>query len=286
MAEFEPITTWGDQKDGRQATAGQQEANAALAALAATGNAFALGQLWEINQGLIRSMFWKWYPANKAVADAHGMTVEDFEQEGYFAIQYAAEHYDPGKGFAFSTWLAYAMKRQIQQALTNGHRRNIPGTYGKVHTVSADPLNYCTSLDIPLDAEDDGAASLGEIQPDPTAAEAFRDVEERIYQKELHDALEEALHKLTEREETMIRDRFYQQKTLQDIAVEEGLSYGRVRQVMGKALRTLRRSPRLQRWHDDLITTQEYHHIGKTAFSSGGSIEERILEVLERRKLL
>lgn len=286
MAEFEPITTWGDQKDGRQATAGQQEANAALAALAATGNAFALGQLWEINQGLIRSMFWKWYPANKAVADAHGMTVEDFEQEGYFAIQYAAEHYDPGKGFAFSTWLAYAMKRQIQQALTNGHRRNIPGTYGKVHTVSADPLNYCTSLDIPLDAEDDGAASLGEIQPDPTAAEAFRDVEERIYQKELHDALEEALHKLTEREETMIRDRFYQQKTLQDIAVEEGLSYGRVRQVMGKALRTLRRSPRLQRWHDDLITTQAYHHIGKTAFSSGGSIEERILEVLERRKLL
>lgn len=286
MAEFEPITTWRDQKDGRQATAGQQEANAALAALAATGNAFALGQLWEINQGLIRSMFWKWYPANKAVADAHGMTVEDFEQEGYFAIQYAAEHYDPGKGFAFSTWLAYAMKRQIQQALTNGHRRNIPGTDGKVHTVSADPLNYCTSLDIPLDAGDDGAASLGEIQPDPTAAEAFRDVEERIYQKELHDALEEALHKLTEREETMIRDRFYQQKTLQDIAVEEGLSYGRVRQVMGKALRTLRRSPRLQRWHDDLITTQAYHHIGKTAFSSGGSIEERILEVLERRKLL
>lgn len=285
MAEFEPITTWGDQKDGRQATAGQQEANAALAALAATGNAFALGQLWEINRGLLRSMFWKWYPNHRELADAHGMTVDDFEQEGYFAVQYAAQTYQPESG-SFSNWLSYAMKRQVQQALTNGHRRNINGTDGKVHTVSADPLNYCTSLDIPLDAGDDGAASLGEIQPDPTAAEAFRDVEERIYQKELHDALEEALHKLTEREETMIRDRFYQQKTLQDIAVEEGLSYGRVRQVMGKALRTLRRSPRLQRWHDDLITTRAYHHIGKTAFSSGGSIEERILEVLECRKLL
>lgn len=269
----------------RQATAGQQEANAALAALAATGNAFALGQLWEINRGLLRSMFWKWYPNHRELADAHGMTVDDFEQEGYFAIQYAAQTYQPEAG-SFSNWLSYSMKRQIQQALTNGHRRNINGTDGKMHTVSADPLNYCTSLDVPMDAGDDGAASLGEIQPDPTAAEAFQDVEERIYQKELHAALEEALHKLTEREETVIRDRFYQQKTLQDIAVEEGLSYGRVRQVMGKALRTLRRSPRLQRWHDDLITTQAYHHIGKTAFSSGGSIEERILEVLERRKLL
>ena len=30
----------------------QQATNAALAALAAAGNSFALGQLWEINQGL------------------------------------------------------------------------------------------------------------------------------------------------------------------------------------------------------------------------------------------
>lgn len=89
------------QKD--KASAGQQEANAALAVLAAAGNAFALGQLWEINKGLLRSMFWKWYPANKALADAHGLTVDDFEQEGYFAVQYAAQTYDPGKGFAFST---------------------------------------------------------------------------------------------------------------------------------------------------------------------------------------
>ena len=70
--------------------AGQQEANAALAALAATGNAFALGQLWEINKGLLRSMFWKWYPSHREQADAHGLTVYDFEQEGYFAVQYAA----------------------------------------------------------------------------------------------------------------------------------------------------------------------------------------------------
>ena len=94
-------------------TSDQQATNAALAALAATGNSYALGQLWELNKGLLRSMFWKWYPAHKAQADAHGLTADDFEQEGFFAVQHAAQTYDPAQG-AFTTWLTAAMQRQIQ----------------------------------------------------------------------------------------------------------------------------------------------------------------------------
>lgn len=88
----------------------QQATNAALAALAATGNSYALGQLWELNKGLLRAMFWKWYPAHKAQADAHGLTADDFEQEGFFAVQHAAQTYDPAQG-AFTTWLTAAMQR-------------------------------------------------------------------------------------------------------------------------------------------------------------------------------
>lgn len=82
----------------------QQATNAALATLAAAGNSYALGQLWETNRGLIRSMFWKWYPHHKSLADQHGVTADDFEQEGFFAVQCAARTYDPAAG-AFSTWL-------------------------------------------------------------------------------------------------------------------------------------------------------------------------------------
>lgn len=88
----------------------QQATNAALATLAAAGNSYALGQLWETNRGLIRSMFWKWYPHHKSLADKHGVTADDFEQEGFFAVQYAARTYDPAAG-AFSTWLAQASGR-------------------------------------------------------------------------------------------------------------------------------------------------------------------------------
>ena len=76
----------------------QQATNAALAALAAAGNSFALGQLWEINQGFLHRLFWQWYSKNKTTADAHGLTLEDFDQEAFFAVQAAAQAYDPEKG--------------------------------------------------------------------------------------------------------------------------------------------------------------------------------------------
>lgn len=263
--------------------AGQQEANAALAALAATGNTFALGQLWEINKGLLRSLFWRWYPSHKAMADAHGLTADDFEQEGFFAVQYAAEHYDPGKGFAFSTWLAYAMQRQIDLALTGGHRRTVTDADGKQYTVSADPLNHCASLDVPLDDEDGGAATLGDLQPDPAAAGELLDVEERLYQEQLHAALEEALYKLTEREQAVIRGNFYAGKSVRQISEEQGLTIGQANMTKANAFRKLRRNPRLMRWHDEVLTSHAWHGVGFTAWAHGGSVEERAVELVESR---
>ena len=269
-----------ERSEKNTAAAGQQEANAALAALAASGNAFALGQLWEINKGLLRSMFWKWYPSHREQADAHGLTADDFEQEGYFAVQYAARTYDPAQG-SFAGWLWQAMQRQIQQALTNGHRRNITGPDGKTITTSADPLNHCASLDVPMDPEDDGTATLGDLQADPAAAGEMQDVEERIYTEELHAALEEALSKLTELEERVIRGQYYQDKSVRQICEETGLTRGQAANARNAAFAKLRRNPRLLRWHDEVIQTHAWRGTGFTAWAAGGSVEERAVEYLE-----
>ena len=261
-------------------SAGQQEANAALAALAASGNAFALGQLWEINKGLLRSLFWRWYPAHKALADAHGMTADDFEQEGYFAVQYAAQTYQPEAG-SFSNWLGQAMQRQINQALTGGHRRSVTDADGKQHTVSANPLNHCASLDTPLDDEDSGAATLGELQPDPAAASAMQAAEDAIFQEQLHAALEEALHKLTEREQAVIRGKYYAGKTVRQISEEQGLTIGQVNTAKTSAFSKLRRNPRLMRWREETLQRHAWHGTGFTAWAAGGSVEERAVEYLE-----
>ena len=91
----------------KQAKNDQQATNAALAALAAAGNTFALGQLWEVNKGFIRRQLWQWYEKNKPVADNAGLSFEDLVQEGYFAVDYAAKHYSAEQG-NFTTYLSYA----------------------------------------------------------------------------------------------------------------------------------------------------------------------------------
>ena len=248
----------------------QQATNAALAALAATGNSYALGQLWELNKGLLRSMFWKWYPAHKAQADAHGLTADDFEQEGFFAVQHAAQTYDPAQG-AFTTWLTAAMQRQIQRTLTNGHALNVTGDDGKLHTTSADPLNHCTSLDVPLDDED------------ATAAAELDAVEDKLFQEQLHSALEEALAKLTDREADVLRRRYYQQQPLREVGEAYGVAWSRAQQVEKAAMRKLRRNPALCRFHDEVIQHHAYRGTGFAAWQHGGSVEEHIIEYLESK---
>lgn len=69
-----------------------------------------------------------------------------------------------------ANWLIQTQRRQIQRALTNGHERNVTGEDGRQHKASADPLNHCTSLDLPLDVEDSGSTTMGEQQEDPAPA--------------------------------------------------------------------------------------------------------------------
>ena len=263
-------------------TSDQQATNAALAALAATGNSYALGQLWELNKGLLRSMFWKWYPAHKAQADAHGLTADDFEQEGFFAVQHAAQTYDPAQG-AFTTWLTAAMQRQIQRTVTNGHARTVTGEDGKQHTTSADPLNHCTSLDVPLDDKDGGSATLGELQEDPAAAAELDAVEDEVFREQLHSAMEEALAKLTDREADVLRRRYYQQQRFREIGAAHDVAASRAQQIEKAAMRKLRRNPALCRFHDEVIQHHAYRGTGFVSWQHSGSVEEHLIEYLESK---
>lgn len=174
------------------------------------------------------------------------------------------------------------MQRQIDRALTGGHRRNVTDADGRRHTVSADPLNHCASLDTPLDDEDGGAATLGTLQPDPAAAGAFLDAEERLYQEQLHEALEEALNKLTEREQQVVRGNFYEGKSVRQICEETGLTRGQAANARGSAFRKLRHDPCLMRWREEVLTTHAWHGTGFSTWEHGGSVEERTVEYLER----
>lgn len=261
----------------------QQATNEALAALAAAGNSFALGQLWEINKGLLHRLFWQWYSKNKAVADAAGLTLEDFDQEAFFAVQRAAQHHDPSKG-SFTSLLPYYVLSQIRSAVCGEHARVIATEDGRRVAVSANPLNECSSLDAPLDADDEGSSVRGDIIEDTAASQAFQTAEDEIYNEELHDALEEALSKLADREADVLRRRHYEDKSLRRVGEEIGVHAERVRQIEAGAFRKLRECPQLTRWRDEVISTRAWRKTGFGAWNHHGSVEERTVEYLEKHE--
>lgn len=82
--------------------------------------------------------------------------------------------------------------------------------------------------------------ALGDIISDPAADTAVEAVEERDRAQRLHAALENALAALPEAERDVLRARYYQGRTPEEIATERGVGRERVRQIEAKALRILR----------------------------------------------
>ena len=165
--------------------------NEALAAQAKAGDREALAALWEQNRGLLRIMFSRLAAACRERMDAAGVTIEDLEQEGYFAVAKAAKLYDPSAGTKFSTFLFYPVKNAFACAVGLRTERQ-----------RQEPLCRCDSLDAPLDAEDDGSATRGDTVPDAAAEQAFNDADECLYTAQLHSALDDALALLDERQAT------------------------------------------------------------------------------------
>ena len=262
---------------------GQQDTNAALAALAAAGNTFALGQLWEINKGLLHRCCWQWYAKNKAVADEHGITLEDFEQEGFFAVQAAAKAYDPEKG-SFATLLGYYVQNRIRKVVCGEHGRLMTTEDGREVRISANPLNGSISLDTPLDDTDGGSATIGDLQEDPAAAQAFQTAEDELYTEELHAAVEEALNKLTAKQADVVRRHYFGGKCLSEIAREDNTTISAPYNHEQAAFLALRRNPALARWRDEVISTRAWRGTGWNAWNRYGSVQERTVEYLEKKE--
>ena len=228
-------------------------------------------------------MFWQWYDRNKAVADEHGITLEDFDQEGFFAVQAAAQAFDPEKG-TFATLLGYYVQNRISKVVCGEHGRLMTTEDGREVRISANPLNGSTSIDTPLDDTDGGSATLGDLQEDPAAAQAFQTAEDELYTEELHAALEEALNKLTAKQADVVRRHYFGGKCLSEIAREDNTTRSAPYNHEQAAFLALRRNPALARWHDDILSAKAWTGTGWNAWNRYGSVEERVTEYIEKKE--
>lgn len=261
----------------------RQELNNMLAQLARQGNSAALAQLWEINRPVIRTMFWRWYSRNQGVAESAGVTLEDLDQESYFAVREAAEYHNPEKG-AFLTALQYFVQHRIQKAILQGRGRYVVTEDGRRVRVSAEPLDRAQSLDEPVPWDDDGEVTRADVTPDPAAAQAFEDAEQNSYRQELRAVLDKALSPLPDRQRNVIAWRFYEGLTLQQAAALDGVTKERIRAIEDAALRALRQNQELRRFYGEDLLSRAYQGTGFGAWKSGGSVQERLVERQEEKE--
>lgn len=239
--------------------------NEEMANAAQTGSRAALSQLWEAVRPLLFSLAWKFYQKQgKERCSSHGVTLEDLQQEAFFALYDAVQAYKPEKGYQLTTYLSRATENRFRACM---------GIQGKL-----DALNHADRLERPIPGDEEGREQ-GDSIPDEKAEAALFAVDERQEREHFHNVLEQALGELSVVQSAVLRHRFTQQHTRQQTAEALHITAEAVRREEARALQFLRGKPTVLCLREEVLETAAYHGTGWfTWYFEQGSVEERIVE--------
>jgi len=173
--------------------------------------------LWERCRKLLYMRSDKYYSRFKSLCDNSGVTSLDIKQACYSAFLKAIEGYKPERDTPFISYLKYPFKNVIRELIG-----------GK------NPLNDSISLNAPVGEEDE--TELLDLLPDNS------NPYEQAEQADINRVLHEAVNTLADNHRQVIQQRYYDNRTLKDIAEEKGVTPERIRQLESKALRELRKN--------------------------------------------
>ena len=203
-----------------------------------------------------------------------GLSMLDLVQEGNLGLMRAVVKFDHERGFKFSTYATWWIRQAITRALADQSRtiripvhvvdelhrmvrveRDLHQRLGRLPTAAeVAKLTASTpqrveelrlydrstlSLESPVGDDD---ASFGDFLADPDAV----DPDEVASRSLLHDAVEEVLAELPDRERELMRRRFGLDRdvsvTLDELGRDLGITRERVRQIEARTLARLRRN--------------------------------------------
>ena len=236
------------------------------------GNDELLPLLWEKMLRFYRMAALKYAQLHKNRCAQCGITYEDILQESYFAMLDGIKAYNERS--PEQTTLHFISFCGIP------FRNRAAALIGmRTKAGRAEPLNNSLySLDEPIRSDDgDEGISRGELIPDETAEEPFREIESTDYLRDIRDTVQAALSDQP-RDLDVIEHFYYKGETLGGIGAAIGISTERVRQLRQRALRRLYKNNHLR----ELYGISPYRHVGLRQFRNYGSVVEQAVEQRER----
>lgn len=239
--------------------------NEQLALNVQNGNRAALAELWGAVRPLLLSMAWKFYQKQgKERCSTHGVTLEDLQQETFFALYDAVQAYKPEKGYLLTTYLFRATENRFKACM---------GIQGKL-----DALNHADRLERPIPGDEEGREQ-GDVIPDEKAEAALFAVDDRQEQEHFHNVLEQALGELSVVQGAVLRHRFTRKHTRKETAEALHITAEAVRREEARALQLLRGKPVVLCLREEVLETAAYHGTGWFSwYFEQGSVEERLVE--------
>jgi len=238
-----------------------------------------MGLLYDQNRRLIA----KWANQWKGRAE-----FEDLMQEGYLALIAAVDAYDESKGYKFTTYLTKAVWRHFAR-LYNGAVRlpewlkddiaayriqcrlheietgnkledqlaaaRLQWTPGHVEIVKRWSNLVTVSLDAPITKEADSAA-LESVIPDPD--NGIDDLIDDVSDNQMKDYVWSVVDSLPADQSQIIRWRYQDGKTREDMSKLNGKSAAQIASLESKGMRALRRPTNSKRLEEAL----DYYGIG------------------------
>ncbi|MCH4238894.1 MAG: sigma-70 family RNA polymerase sigma factor [Oscillospiraceae bacterium] len=246
--------------------------NEELALQVQQGDSAATETLWEAVKKLCYKIAADFFNHYTTSCTASGITLDDLQQESFFAMLNAANAFDPDKGYKFTTYLHYPLQNCFK-ALAGVRSGTAPR-----------PLNGADSLDKPLDDSDESGSTRGDLIPDPAAEAAFQDAEQAEFEQQLHKAVPIALAGLPDETRKAVTLHHMEGATYKATGERLGVPTERARQLCSRGLHLLRHPKRSRILLGFVDYEQGYSCTSFEAWKSGGSVEERLIERADRRK--
>ncbi len=208
------------------------EDNEVLADQARAGNRQATQKLWEqVNKILFSKAQGFLLRAGPDVCARCGVTLEDLQQECYFAFLDAVKAYKAEGGYKFTTYLNYSVKNRFRAC-------------AGIRSTRQDALNYADSLNAAV-GEDGSDTERGELIEDRKAMAELIAVDDLAERSFLQKAVIAEIRNLPDIQKAIIRCRYYSKLTSPQTARVLGITPGEARRIEAKALRSLRKSRNL-----------------------------------------